>query len=75
VRFDWYQPRMTDVRDHALDSSRRRGPEERAYLLERAETHRALAMQAADPETRAVHSSLHQLYAQRAGEADGVDPR
>lgn len=64
---------MTDRYHLASEPIPRSGVHEQAYLLDRAETHRMLALQAVDPETRAAHASLSQLYAQRAAETVVVD--
>lgn len=47
-------------------SATRTGPAERDYLLTRAEEHGQLAEKADQPETRAIHLRLQQLYRDRA---------
>lgn len=44
----------------------RSGPEERAYLLRRADDHRQSAENAADIGSRAIHARLEQLYREQA---------
>ncbi len=52
---------------------KRPGPDEREYLLRRAEDHRLLAERTDASDARTIHLQLSQLYAERAAGIDMVD--
>ncbi|WP_140851069.1 hypothetical protein [Sphingomonas glacialis] len=54
------------INPHAPDVTPRSGPEERQYLLRRAEDHRQLAEKTDDVGSQAIHLRLHRLYRERA---------
>lgn len=60
------RPAMSDTPNPGSPAVVRSGPEERAYLLRRAEDHRKLAERTTDTETRMVHLRLRQLCEDRA---------
>jgi hypothetical protein len=64
---------MTDQRDPDTDSIRRTGPEERDYLLQRAEGHRQLAEKTEGSGAKMIHARMKQLYEERASAIDVVD--
>jgi hypothetical protein len=61
---------MTDQRDPDTDSIRRTGPEERDYLLQRAEGHRQLAEKTEGSGAKMIHARMKQLYEERASATD-----
>lgn len=64
---------MSERHDPTAPAVRRSGPEERDYLLARAEKHRRLAEQAGMDGPKRVHLRLQRLYQERAARVDMVD--
>ena len=56
---------MTELR--RLDPTRRNGPEERTYLMKRADDHRRMAEKSAEAGARALHLRFQRLYQEEAG--------
>lgn len=59
---------------HQPEPFPRSGPEERDYLLRRADAHRKIADKTEDPGARAIHLRIQQLYQERAAAIDMVFP-
>ncbi len=65
---------MSKSYEPAADSVARVGPEERGYLLGRAEAHRVLSMKTTQSGPRSTHVRLQHLYEQRAANIPMVVP-